>query len=137
MKDRLTVLSTVHHEAMGEEPTTVDTGFSCLLKDNDQPFVRRIYVREDWAPLDHWVERPGFIVLQNKEGVVQLTNLSDEEKAELATKVIRVGHPDFPSLEFEMGPGEAFGPVKIKEGSQLFVCCDGGRAKMYAYVFPR
>ncbi len=60
---RLVVVETVSH--IGEEIVSADSRFSRNLESDEQPFSRKVYVGQDWAPLEcGWIKEASMLVLE-------------------------------------------------------------------------
>ena len=133
-RDTLTVVETVYHQPAGEEPTAVSVQFVRPLETQEQPYVRKIKVGEQWQPLDlGWVEQPGMILLVNDEGKFTQVNPTDEERAEAESKVIAVGNDSGSWLVY---PGSCF-RGEAAPFSDVAVRCKSGVARATIHVYPR
>ena len=147
-RDTLTVVETVYHQPAGEEPTAVSVQYVRPLETQEQPYVRKIRVGEQWQPLDlGWIEQPGMIWLTNDEGRGLQVNPTPEERAAieakvicLVTKVVNAGvlagilaEDDF---SWEVPPGESFRgrPTCAK---RVWLRCRSGTAKATIRVYSR
>lgn len=62
------VVCTVYHQQPGSEPVSVDSRFSRWLDTDEQPYLRKLTLAEEWVPLDKgWLEVAGMLVIRNDE----------------------------------------------------------------------
>ena len=98
--NRVTATFSMVHEACGFDPIYARTVFTESLKTHDQPYQRRMLVRNEPASLDcsDWVKEPGYLVIENKKGGTEA--------------LIYVGNEGFaeakPSAIFQIAPGHIF-----------------------------
>lgn len=93
-KNRETVVETVYHQVLGEEPTSLETRYNRDLESNEQVYERQAVATEEWKLLDcGWLSgNVGLLVIRNEEGKSRQTNPTEAEKEELAKRVIEVCH---------------------------------------------
>jgi len=129
---RLTVVETVYHQTIDEDPTEVDSRYSRLLKSDEQPFVRRCKATEtpQGIPQECWLTKASMVTIRNLEGVYPGPVLpSQEEKDEIAGLVIIVNDL------WIVPPGETFRGTP-KDLSKVTVSCLQGAARYLLNVFP-
>ena len=143
--DRLTVVETVYHRSIGQEPSMFDSRFSRELKTRDQPYgPRRLVATEKWALVDlGWVKSAGMIVVRNEEGQHLQANPTEQERAETRRKVLEIAWQetvDNPEIEepsnysWLVPPGESFRGYPAC--SKLLIRCRSGNAKYTLFVVP-
>lgn len=79
--DRLTFMTTIHHEFAGEPPVTLQENVSRQLHHSEEAYRRRIQVTKEPTPLDYgsWVENPGLVVVCNRIGRADQEVPSEEQ----------------------------------------------------------
>jgi len=132
----LTVLSTVYHSQPGEDPSMCEAKFSAPLESNEQPYVRKKTVGNAWEKLDcGWLQEASLVVIINTEGTNLQTRPSEEESAEIASRVIHLRysgsdcHWEIPPKKFFLGAPSDVDLLEIR--------CAKGSAKVHIHVFPR
>jgi hypothetical protein len=90
--DRMTLITKVHFEHAGEVPVTVENATNFFLTTQEQPYIRRLRVTEEFTSVDvSWLEdNVGLLAFDNRTGVVQRVNPTEEEKAILRKKTLLV-----------------------------------------------
>jgi hypothetical protein len=137
--DRLTMVLQMHHEHYGDNPHSVEARAWRLLGSTEvESWSKRVTVKDEWMPLPlGWVEESevGYIVLENLEGKATLVIPSQEEKDELAKRIVQIGHPDN-VVNIEVHPGF---PQQLlpTSASKLMVRCLSQSASCRIHVFPK
>ena len=138
---RLTVVEQVYHQIAGEQPTSVNSQFSRVLASDEQPYVRRCKATEDWQPIDiGWVEDVGMLVIVNNEGTFRHRIPTDEQRAEVAKRVLDVGVETATGIcrilrVWKIPPGES-GRGQPIYPKQLRIRSQYGTVLFTIYVFP-
>ena len=136
---RLTVLLTVHHEQVGEQPQTFPLTYSDLLETTQESYSRRMRALEDWAPLDFgWIHpsEVGYIIIDNIEGRGLSVNPTPEEKALTASRIIELAYVSSLDDCWEVPPRWWFcNPVK--RPSDLRIRCQNGTASYRITAIPK
>lgn len=92
--DRFTTTFAAHFEHRGEPPVSVSKVCQVALSTlGIEPYQRRQTATSDPQPLDlGWVrpEQVGFIVIENLEGLGRQEYPSEEERADIARRVIEI-----------------------------------------------
>lgn len=97
IRDRLTVVDKVYHQPMsGGEAFCCETTFDRWLDSDESVYSRKIKVGSEWKRLHFgWFtdeSKPvGMLVIRNDEGKHLQANLSQEEKTNLAKKMLEIG----------------------------------------------
>jgi len=132
--DRLTVVETIYHHSAEDNPTQFECRFCRHLKAKEQPYSRKCKATEEWQALDTgWVERIGMIQVINEEGRRWDVNPTEEEKAAVAERVIKLRSG---SGIWDIPPGESFRGCPAA-GSLPMVRCQEGVAKFTVNVISR
>lgn len=149
---RLTVVDSVYHAAGKGEPTVAAHKFMRVLVGDEQPFTRWSKAIPEWTALETgWLTTASMMVLVNEEGPQNFqVRLSEEQKAEIAARVIEVGvKPVVPAGRtmhsppicrdvipaFRVRPGESC-RVEPAELGSLFLRCTGGVARYKLVLLP-
>lgn len=110
---RITVVETVYFHNRGIDPAVITSKFGRPLETDEQAFVRRATMTEDWVPLDvGWVKKAAMIVIQNLEGRNLQVNPTPEEKLETASRVVELSFGC--GVEKDEGPRDMFSAPKSK-----------------------
>lgn len=91
---RLTVVSQIYHQSDTDEPIGIDSRFVLLLKSDEQAFVRRMKASTDWKDIDFgWLNDipVSLISIENTSGKKLQTNPTEDEKRDIARRVIALG----------------------------------------------
>ncbi len=133
---RLTVVETVYHRPAEEEPTCVESKFSRALRTHEQPYSRKLTATEEWQSLDcGWLEACSSLSIQNEEGRHLSIHPSEEEKADLAKRIIEISYTSLGYDKWLILPGESMRgcPASLKS---LMVRCQHGKAKFTLNLIP-
>lgn len=136
-KARLTVVDTVYYQSQEMPAISAESRFSRLLETlEEQPYVRRMKVSEEWAPLDcGWLNECSMLMLVNEEGR-GLDKIPTQEEQKLINKRIievRFGSED---VEWLIPPGESLRGYPINP-KLMWIRCQTGQAKLTINLFPR
>jgi hypothetical protein len=72
---------------------------------DDNPCQMRTKIGEEWTPIKGWIEKAGALHIRNEEGNFA-TNPTDEERAEVMSRIIEIGIEGMAA--FLIRPGESF-----------------------------
>lgn len=136
--DRVTVNLHVHYEQEGEAPVGVNLVASRYTETQEQPYVRKLKIGEEWTKLDlKWVEdNVGLIVIHNRAGQLRSTNPTPEEAEEDAKKIVWVGcGENIPSDDWKIRPG--FPMVAEPDVSNVWVRSAFGEVPITVTATPR
>lgn len=136
-RSRLTVIELVYHRQWGEEPVLFEGRFGRELETHEQAYRRMITVGETPQPLDTgWLAGlVGMLVVANLEGRRQQVIPTEQQRAELAAKVIEVGSTNSQQV-WLVPPGESFrGWPSSPE--QVTLRCQQGKAHCTVFAVPR
>jgi hypothetical protein len=143
-KDRLSVQVQAIHEHWGDKPHVAARSWSEMLATIAEPYSRKITVSEAWQPLIDarcWVDEPGTVMVENISGGESQVILSDEEKADIARRVLvlAISTQDAagPVEIAEFSPGQCLPPLKVRNIASFVVRCEHGQATARLHVFPR
>lgn len=136
VKDRLVVTTAVYHQPFREQPVSVASRFVRELETNEQAFVRRRVIDEEWQLLDcGWINRvASYLLLVNEEGKHRQTIPTPEELADTAERVIEVSHNKL-EAHWLILPGASMQgtPVNLHH---LFLRCCKGTARLSIFLVP-
>lgn len=134
-QDRITCQFSIVHEHCGDPPFTLGCSFSSICKTVEQPWTRRVQIGEQWIPLDiGWIENPGLIVIENQTGKGLLVNPTEEELAEINSKMIYVTCNE-PDVEWIIMPRMHFF-ARPKTLENIRVRSSSGKIKASIHVLP-
>jgi len=133
----MTVVEHVYHQPFGEQPVGVDSSFNRKLDSDEQMFVRKFRVTEEWTPINvGWVESAGMLMLSNDEGRSLQTLPSDEEKAAVAARVVELKYQDAPDDQaWTVLPGESMRAMP-SQASLLMLRCRSESARVTLTLIP-
>tara|TARA_R110002020_G_scaffold12409_6_gene45506 strand:- start:13422 stop:13910 length:489 start_codon:yes stop_codon:yes gene_type:complete len=133
-QDRLTARLDVYYEQAGSSPSQVSCSFATLLpKSEEQVYVRKINIEEEWKPLDlGWVENVGTVVLENRKKIFQTVPTTEEIKAE-EKKVVFIRNKK-ETIGWAIPSGGFF--IAATKGEEIEVRCLSGSTKAVVNVFP-
>lgn len=134
--DRITANINVYHEHHGEQPHPAASAFSAFLETIEQPYGRRVRLQagEPVALETGWVERVGMVLIENRTGKAKKKNPTEEEKADIAKRVVRVTAGGGPG--WIVRPGR-FMFVEVEDASSVMLQCLHETADLYLNIFPR
>jgi hypothetical protein len=88
---RLTVVEVVSYQAALDKPGGIDSRFDRKMATEEQLFLRRLTVGEDWQALEcGWLKAVGMLVIKNEPAQFHV-NPTEAQKTEAASKVLEVG----------------------------------------------
>lgn|SRR3990167_2004418 len=134
-KARLSVVETVYHQVLGEQPTHISSRYCHNLSTNEQPYIRRVTVGSSWEKLDTgWLkDRVSWIHIQNEEGRNPTVNPTEEQRKELESLSILI------SLEYvsfaRISPRESL-RFQPSSPSELFIRCESSSARCTITAYP-
>ena len=146
---RLTIVSVVYHQPLGEEPHSFPHKISRPLLTDEQAYTRKLKVTQEWQPIDiGWLTSLSLLLITNEEGKYA-TQPSEEEKLAISQKVLEIGfqgkvnYPPaydlsslFPTPVFLIGPGDSFSASPC-DCESLYLRCQSGVAKVTINAFPK
>jgi hypothetical protein len=108
------------------------------LESDEQPYVRRLVVNEEWRPIDcGWIgDECGMFLLCNEEGKHLHKNPTPEQKASLDEKVVELRFDRNPTCFWYILPGESMRGCPSNAQS-LFIRCRSGTARVTLTLLPR
>lgn len=140
-KARIGVVSLVYHQQTGSEPVSVESRFSRWLESDEQPYLRKLTIKEEWTALDGgWLKEVGEVFLRNDEGKFQVQP-TDEERAAVMARVVEIAVVE-PVVKQRLF---VFGRIRPLESLQfephdltsLRLRCVSGTARCTLALFPR
>lgn len=133
---RLVVVETVYHQPADAEPTAAESRFGRWLTTDEQPYVRRGRIGEEWQPLVAaeacWLDQSSMVVITNQEGGFHLQP-TEQQQAEMDARVLEVGREGSVLLVVPPGESARFQPWDL---TALRVRCRSGEAKYTVAIFP-
>lgn len=135
IKNRITVVETIYHQEFGENPVMVASRYSRELESYDQPYERKLVATPTWEPLETgWIKECGLMIIKNREECSRMVIPTEEEKEELAKKMLEVSYGDRDG--WLIPPGETMKAYpRSLEG--LGICSLHGNTKYKLYLYPR
>jgi hypothetical protein len=151
-RDRMTVVEKIYHQPANGEAFCCETTFERTLNDEESVYSRKVKATEEWKPLDYgWItennQKVGMLVIRNDEGKNIQRLPSDEEKVELAGKILEIGclqaaqestgdrHCVFVPL-FHILPGESMRGVPANQDIQVRSLKGSGQISYTVFAFP-
>ena len=133
-QDRLTARLDVYYEQIGATPSQVSCSFVSLLpKSEEQVYIRKIDIGEEWEPLDlGWVENVGTVVLENRKKVFQTVPTEEEQESE-EKKVVYIRNKK-ETIGWAIPAGGFF--MAVTRGEEIEVRCLSGSTKAVVNVLP-
>lgn len=140
VKDNLLMVFNLHHQHNGEQPSSLHCVAERWLETEEQPYERRITLTENAVPLNlGWFsDTPGAvgaIAIENNETRGLLQKLSAEEKADLASHIVEIYHPNM-GMVVLVRPGWVQ-LLEVTDFATLKLRCQYGSAKCKVTVYPR
>lgn len=112
LRSRITVVESIYFTQPGEGPVSNDYKFNRVLDSDEQAYVRREKIGNDWKPLPTgWLEEGSLLVLHNDETTRSERKLSEREIENILSRIIHVGivqHNGEVITFAEVRPGESF-----------------------------
>ena len=133
-RDRLTARLDVYYEQADSGPTQISCSYvTTLPKSEEQVYIRKITVEEEWEPLDlGWVENVGTILLENRKKIFQNVPTPEEMESE-EKKVIFIRNKK-ETIGWAIPAGGFF--MAATRGEEIEVRCLSGSTKAVVNVFP-
>lgn len=138
-KARIGVVSLLYHQQPGVDPISIDSRFSRWLESTEQPYLRKITIKEEWTPLDlGWIgDKVGMLLIKNEEGHFQIQP-TEEQRQEVMARIVEL------AVESAAGIIVLWGLVRPLESIQfepsnaqyLRLRCRKGQAKITLAVMP-
>lgn len=138
-KNHLTVVDCIYHVPFGSETVSMDTRYSRELQSEEQPYIRKSLVCETWKPLDcGWLTEVGvgLLFISNEAGKDQQVIPTDEQRRELASRVVEVAYEKDSSKSWIILPGESMRATP-EDATRLFIRCRCGTAVVNLMLIPR
>lgn len=146
-KTFLTVVETIVHQRLDEQPIPIESHYQVSLTSNDDPCIRRrMMVSEEWMPLKgNWVDQCSEMLIKNETGKGAQTVPTEQESADLAAKVVEVAYVetiDNPQIEdpsryaWQILPGRSM-RASPRSLADIRIRCVNGEAECTLAVFPR
>ncbi len=89
-RSRIVVVESVVHQTPGDDPIVVEARFSRWLESGEQPFIRRMYLEQDWRKLEiGWIKSSSMLMLTNEPDML-VVRPSAEVQAIQVEKIIEV-----------------------------------------------
>lgn len=134
--DRVTVVEQVCHQREGEGPVSAPSSrFWRTLKSSGEAYQRGLVADGSWRKLDlGWVPDPGLVLIYNREGQNLQANPSDEERADIAKRVLEVSYAgELPG--WLVLPGESMRGLPT-DASELMVRSRHGKIRYQVFAVP-
>lgn len=151
LKARLIVNETVYHQHPIDQGSTVISKFIRILDSDEQPYLRRLMVKEEWQPLDcGWLETASLVRIANEEGKGLQVWPTEEEKLVINSRVVQLGlGVDEPPGQRDMRsppkvgivpfaailPGEST-RIQFLDLHKIYLRCIGGQARINLALIP-
>lgn len=140
-RDRLTVVCSVYHQHLDEDPLSIKVIQSLDLYNKAEAYSRRLKAGDKWTKLDlGWIGSesvPGYVVLENLEGPNAFVNTTKAEKEALAEKVLLITHgKDNDKAMFAIDPGSLLFTRPLSH-NELYIKAAVGQVCYRLTIFPR
>jgi hypothetical protein len=113
----LTVVETVYHQQLGDQPLPVTTRFVRNLSSQEQPYVRKLTLGPEWVPLDTgWITEASYVIIANEGNGPITKNPTDEQIQEEANRLIDIsfmGEDPHPCMTIPSGESLRMCPVDL------------------------
>lgn len=132
--DRITVVGNVYHTSNENGITDFPMRFGRHLKTNEQPYVRRLNLSEQWVLLDMgWLDACSLVCIENRtvkyDGQTRPTFTKD------ATGTVELSYTKEEGQSFLIPPGEAY-PCVPSDAAKLYIRSRKGNAAISLQVVP-
>lgn len=108
---RVSIVETLYFHTVGVNPHVVQTRYGRNLKTEEQVFVRRLTLTDDWVALDAgWLKAVSYVLIQNMEGRMLQVNPTDEERADIESRVVEISFSASEPQPANDGPRDMFSP---------------------------
>lgn len=137
-RNRITCVLQLYHEQDGEQPDGVRLAFVAPSKYNVQRYQRRMKIDEADNPLDIGWFKPhevGSILIENLEGKGLQVQPTDEEREDIARRIIDVREAGGTSSWLVPPGGFFLGCPSSAE--KVLIRCQHGSAKIGLSIYPR
>jgi len=141
MTARITVVDSVYWSTEDGQPVQISSRFSRPLESEEQPYIRRITVGEEWQPLDlGWVGKVGLLVLANEPTPRRVQPTAEERDEDDARVVLVVWDRNLPYAGICIPPREdcRLRPIMLagQEKVSLWIRCLNGITKVTVNAIP-
>lgn len=90
---RLIVNSNLYHRDTTSKVKSNPSRFVRILKGNDDPYIRRMIVGEEWIPVDTaWIKQIGYLRIRNEGGKPFNSVPSQEQIQEEMSRILDIGY---------------------------------------------
>ncbi len=137
-RNRITCVLQLYHEQDGEQPDGIRLAFVAASKYNVQRYQRRMKIDSTDNPLDIGWFKPhevGSILIENLEGKGLQVQPTDEEREDIARRIIEV-RQDGETSSWLVPPG-GFILGNPSDPSKVRLSCQHGSAKIGLSIYPR
>ena len=133
--DRITAQFNLYYEQQEFSPTQITTSFSTIIpKSEEQVYVRRIKIQQDWMDLDFgWVKKSGAFLVENRKTISSI-RLSKEEEKKNAKSVLRIRKKEEKGEGWPVNLGGFFFVFSSEQNVE--VRCEEGEATVVVHVIP-
>jgi hypothetical protein len=91
-KSRIVIVENVYHQSPNEDPIVVESRFDRWLSTNEQPFIRKMYVEQEWKPLDYgWINNASILVITNEKDKSIAVRPTHSQQELLNNRILEVG----------------------------------------------
>lgn len=136
-KSRLTVVEHVYHQSPDEEAFEQEIRYSRFLATDEQPFLRKLKVTEEWATISSgWLDNCSVLLIKNASGNLRLRSVtpSPQEVEQERRKVIQVAYEDS-KYHFDVLVGETM-RVSPSSLQALRIRCAEGTGRADISIIP-
>lgn len=133
-KDRLTVVQTITHESLEDEPVQHHNVYSTQIA-MVEPYSRRFMAEETWECLRFdFVEKPLLVTIYNPP-TARVVNPSSEERDAEEAKVIQISFDgNNPHLEVPLRASQSF---YLAANAKVFLRCAAGKKRTRVFAHER
>ena len=137
IQNSITVVEMAYLQSQNLDTECVESRFSRPIESPEQLYKRRIFVTKEWKPLKTgWIEEAGMLIISNEEGKNLSTNPTEDEKQEIASKIIEVSSSISASFALLIPPEESM-RIMPSDASLLCIRCKSGNAMAIINAFPK
>ena len=131
---RLTVVEHVYHQIQGDAPTSIEAKYSTPLESDEQVYTRQTIATETPEQLDiGWIKDWQLLIIENNAGKNLQKIPTEEQKQDIAQRVIQITSGDTPIALIYPGTSARFCPADLKS---LDVRCLHGSARYVLHIIP-
>jgi hypothetical protein len=127
LPSKITVVETIYHQNLTEEPFAIESNYDRSVKTKEQPYQRHCIVGEEWQQLDTgWIgNHPSLLYIHNREGEFPHRIPTPEEVEQSNKKVLLLSFDKTTEHSWRILPKESHRGLPSTIGGLFIRSCSG------------